>query len=130
MKFIMGNEMTIRNGLAKAIDSFLIRNSQSGVTQLEMSYLMSDLVVMSPNSDISDIIFYGERVRNAEEIADEALLREKIYEEGGRLAVEKHIEEEYRAALRNPGTPISERYCAVQILEGMAVKSFQIYVFC
>ena len=44
-----------------------------------------------PNAEISDLIFWPDRERTNDEIADEALFRVSLWREGGLPAVKKHL---------------------------------------
>lgn len=108
-----------REDLVEAIDDFFSQNEKGGLSEKQSDLLIAEIVKMTPNSDFADIVFYGERDRTAEEVADEALLREEIFQEGGRAAVNTHIEKQYRSAFDDPDTPLSSRFAIVQILEGI-----------
>jgi hypothetical protein len=75
----------------------------------------------APHGRISDLIFYGERDRTHEEIADEALLRERIWAEGGDVALGAHIEAQLLAALADPNVPENHpaKMAARTLLDGM-----------
>ena len=74
---------------------------------------------MVPNSQFTNILFYGEITRDADEMAEEALIREKIYADGGKSALDNYIRKNCRAVFENPETDYTNLSCAVQILEGI-----------
>ena len=75
----------------------------------------------APHADISDLVFYGERDRTHEEIADEALLRERIWTEEGEMAVRARIESQLLEALADPSVPDNHhsKISARTLLESM-----------
>lgn len=109
--------MTKREKVVKALGAFMEKISNGMTSQEELSPLMLKLERLSPNSQISGIIFYGERERTNEEITDEALLREEIYTQGGREAVNSHIEQLMRNALADPAVQNPYRISAMMILK-------------
>lgn len=54
---------------------------------------------LAPHASVSDLVFYGEKSRSNEEVADEAVRRELIFREQGEFALLIHIEAQVRAAL-------------------------------
>lgn len=102
-----------------AVRDFLNAIKAAEITEDEITELLARLNSFAPHSELSDIIFYGERDRTPAEIADEALLRERIWSEGGKGAVTLHVEQLMRAALANPNTDTSARYAAMSILESI-----------
>lgn len=103
----------------RAVSDFLEKIERGGNSQEEVSRMMRELETFVPNTGVSGIIFYGERSRTPKEMADEALLRERIWAEGGKEAVTDHVEALMRAALANPATDTTHRYSAMNILEGI-----------
>lgn len=103
----------------EAISDFLAKIERGGLSDQQVSAMMSDLKLFAPHSDLSDIIFYGERDRTAKEIAAEAMLREQLWAEGGKDAVISHIEGLMRTALANPAIDTAHKYSALNILEGI-----------
>ncbi|MBY0563047.1 MAG: hypothetical protein K2P58_02575 [Hyphomonadaceae bacterium] len=103
----------------EAISNFLTEIECGDLSEQQVSSMMSDLRLFAPHSDLSDIIFYGERNRTPEEIVNEALLRERIWEEGGREAVTAHVKALMLAALADPAIDTTHRYSAMNILEGI-----------
>ncbi len=57
---------------------------------------------LSPNSDFSDMMFYGELDRTNQELAAEAAWREDVFDQYGRLGVLEHIRLQMCEALANP----------------------------
>ena len=75
---------------------------------------------ITPNSEFTKIFFYGERERTVEEMADEAILREKLFAEGGREAVKQHVVSLMLPVLENPPKEISQIHSAYEILRHFA----------
>ena len=75
----------------------------------------------APHGFISDLVFYGERDRTHEEIADEALVRERIWAEKGEMAVRARIEAQLLEALADPSVPDHHytKISARTLLQGM-----------
>jgi hypothetical protein len=71
----------------------------------ETEAALSRLNEIAPHANISDLMFYCERDRTHEQIADEALLRERIWAEGGDFALQAHIERQMIEALANSSLP-------------------------
>ncbi len=71
----------------------------------ERDVAVEDLIDSAPHARLSDLIYYSERDRNYEEIAEEALLRERIWTERGEEALQAHIEAQLRAAIADPSLP-------------------------
>jgi radical SAM superfamily enzyme YgiQ (UPF0313 family) len=71
-------------------------------SESEINLMLADLKALAPHAHIHDLVFYGERERTNDEIADEALLRERIWSEGGDSAVWAHIEGLALATLSDP----------------------------
>jgi hypothetical protein len=103
----------------QAITTFLDMIERGGNSEQEVSDMMRHIETFAPNAELSRIIFYGERNRSPEEIADEAMLRERIWSEGGRSGVAAHVEKLMRAAIDAPTTEVSYRYSAMNILAGI-----------
>ena len=80
---------------------------------------MFELETFAPHSDLSNIIFYGDKERTPEEIVDEALLREALWKEGGRPAVRARIKQLMLEALENPNSTIAQQYSAQAILKSL-----------
>ncbi len=108
-----------RQAFVRAISDFLERIELVGLSDREISRMMTRLESFAPHSELSGIIFYGERARTPNEMAEEALLRERLWTAGGDAAVTDHIENRMRAALADPTTEISNRYSAMNILAGI-----------
>lgn len=60
---------------------------------------------LAPHAQISDLVFWGERDRTNEEIADEVILRERIWSEDGEIAMRNHMEARMREALADTTKP-------------------------
>lgn len=103
----------------QAISNFLEEIERGDNSQDEVSRMMHDLENFAPHSELSGIIFYGERDRNPQEIAGEALLRERIWAEGGDAAVTAHIKALMLLALADPTIDTAHRYSAMNILDGI-----------
>jgi len=108
-----------RNVLVHEIRGFLSKIEHESVSESALQRAMKNLENLLPHSDISDIVFYGERERTAEEMADEALLRERLWLDGGAEAVTAHIVEEMRAALADPTREVCHHASATTILAGI-----------
>jgi hypothetical protein len=110
----------VREYLIQAILKYDILIADKIAPESETDNIIQEISAKIPNANFSDIMFYGERERSVEEIVDEALLREKIFQEGGKEAVNAHIEKNYLEAMKNPESSVTDRYAALAILEGMA----------
>ncbi|MFT3727123.1 MAG: hypothetical protein QM759_04800 [Terricaulis sp.] len=108
---------------AQAISEFLLRIERGGNSQDAVGDMMRNLERFAPHSELSGIIFYGEKERTPQEMADEALRRERIWSEGGEVAVRAHIQALMRAALADPAVAGSYRYSAMQVLESIERES-------
>ena len=85
----------------------------------EAGKALHELEALSPNSDLSGIIFCGAKERSPEEIVDEALLREALWKEGGRPAVRARIKQLMLEELENPNSTIAQQYSAQAILKSL-----------
>ena len=73
---------------------------------------------MVPHAHFSDLMFYGERDRSFEELADEAVHRESLWQTGGELAVLVHKHAQMTQALADPATENPYReFAARELLE-------------
>jgi hypothetical protein len=68
-------------------------------------YYLRLLVKNLPNAGISDLIFWSDRERTPEGMADEALLRCTLYRKGGIEAVRAHLVELANEVCANPAAP-------------------------
>jgi hypothetical protein len=75
-----------------------------------------------PNCLFTDIYYYGEIERTTAELAQEALLRESIYAEGGEDALNEHIKASYYEALKRPDANLSELVSIHTILRGIECR--------
>lgn len=60
---------------------------------------------LAPHARISDMIFYPEKERTTEEIADEAMERERVWREGGDSELNRRIADQMETALKNTAVP-------------------------
>lgn len=76
---------------------------------------------VAPHGRIIDLIYYCERDRTHEEIADEVMLRERLWAEGGDLLLVEHIRRQMLEALSNPSVPETHytKISAKMLLEGL-----------
>jgi len=73
---------------------------------------------LSPNSDFTDMMFYGERERDFDELASEAARREEIFLAIGRAGVLEHIRQQMVAALSDRNLrPLGRRHAEMKIAE-------------
>jgi hypothetical protein len=73
---------------------------------------------LSPNSDFSGMMFYGEMERSDEELAIEAARRETVFREHGRHGVLEHIRQQMCAALADPNlTQLRRRHAEMKIVQ-------------
>ena len=85
---------------------------------------MRELDALAIHAHMSDLIFYGERERGHEEIADEALLRERIWANGGLIALRAHLEALAVATLSDPTIPeLDYRKKNARMLTGTILSS-------
>lgn len=77
-------------------------------SEADRDALLSVVVNAVPHSDISALLYQPERERTNEEVADEALLRERMWAEQGELAVRTRIEGQLLEALADPS--VSENH--------------------
>ena len=75
--------------------------------ELERDRLLLALVRAVPHASISNLIYYPERDRSQEQIVEEALLRERLWADGGDSAVRRRVEGQMHAALADPTLPES-----------------------
>jgi hypothetical protein len=89
------------------------------ISEQERDRLILALARVVPHACISDLIFYPERERSLEEIVDEALLRERLWAQGGDRGVRLWIAAQMRAALMDPTVPENHhtKFSARQLLE-------------
>ncbi|MEZ6000408.1 hypothetical protein [Hyphomonas sp.] len=62
-----------------------------------------------PYADITDVIYWPDRERTSEEVAEEILHRKSLFEAGGSGAVKAHIWSLAQAVLENADTPVWAR---------------------
>lgn len=74
--------MKDNEAFAARIAEFVRSIERGGNSRENISSMMSELEQFAPHSQLSGIIFYGERERTPKEIADEALLRERVWKKG------------------------------------------------
>jgi hypothetical protein len=74
-------------------------------TDADTSAALGAVEVLAPHARVSDLVFYGERIRTIEQIADEAMLREDIRKANGAAALEDHIVGQLFAVLADPEIP-------------------------
>lgn len=92
--------------------------------------LLSILVNAVPHSYVSALLYQPERERTNEEVADEALLRERMWLEHGEKAVLARIESQLLEALSDPSVPdnhhskISARRLLASIRDGAIRESW------
>lgn len=107
----------------QAIAQFLSVIESGGNSDEEAARMMDELDQYAPHSELSGIIFYGERFRTPRQMAEEAVLREELWNQGGAMAVAAHIEASMRAALADPEVRGSYRSSAARILEDIERKA-------
>lgn len=109
-----------KESLATKIQAYLdIVLGSEHFTEEESQSRNDEISAMVPNSQFSDIFYHGDRVRTAEEMAEEALLREQIYAGGGKVALNEHLKKNYAAIFNDPDTALHSLISATQILEGI-----------
>lgn len=73
---------------------------------------------LTPNSDFSDMMFYGELDRTKQELAAEAACREEVFDQYGQLGVLEHIRLQMCEALADPGLAgVHRRHAEMKIAE-------------
>ena len=65
-----------------------------------------------PTVDVSDIIFWPDRERTNEEMADEILYRQNLFDEGGTRAVKAYLTGLAQAVMADPNSPLWARMWA------------------
>jgi len=89
---------------------------ESGKPEAAVDAYLFTIEELSPNSDFSDMMFYGERDRDFHELATEAVAREIIFRQLGRPGVLEHIRQQMVAALADPGlAPLFRRHAEMKI---------------
>lgn len=89
-----------RDDLILAIQQLIAARSEA-----DSATASARVKALAPHARISDLIFYPERERTAEEIADEAVERERVWNEGGDPELNKRIADQMEAALKNVEVP-------------------------
>ena len=77
--------------------------TEPGTKQTFYLNLLSDKF---PTADVSDLIFWPDRERTEEEIADEVLYRQQLFDDGGAEAVRAHILSLAKAVMADPNSPL------------------------
>jgi hypothetical protein len=86
-------------------------------------YYLNLLAKNLSHSDIVNLIFWPDRKRSDEEIADEAILRDELWHEGGDVAVRGHLRTQAENVMADPGAPPWARTWAQTFLRGTAGDS-------
>ena len=77
--------------------------AEPGSKQTFYLNLLSD---QFPAADVSDIIFWPDRERTEEEMAEEILHRQKLFDEGGTAAVKSYLTSLAQAVMADPDSPL------------------------
>lgn len=90
-------------------------------SESQKNQAVRDLMAIAPAARLSDLLYHGERDRTDEEIAEEAILREGIWENEGEEALAGHIQRQMLEALANPQLPETHytKISASILLKGM-----------
>jgi len=117
-----------RDLLIQKVENYrtIIFNNES--SEAEIDRLTKDIDEMMPNTDFTDIFYYGERDRTPSEMADEMIVREELFAQGGKQAVDQHIIELMKEALEHPSDVFATVYSAYQILDSkdpVAAKEYE-----
>lgn len=83
----------------------------------EVDKMTAEIEVMSPNSQFTDLYYYGGKPLNAQEIVDEMCERERIFESHGKEAVERRIIDQMKQALMAATEVNGYTHSAYQILK-------------
>lgn len=117
-----------RDKVVSLIVNLINVSSTKGASEEDVSQAMSAVNDAVPHSEFSDIYAYGEKDRSIEEMADEALLRERLFAEGGTDAVDAHIVSLMKTALEGKPEVLAHLYSAYQILNSkdpQAAKEYE-----
>ncbi len=116
----MDKIMMTKNEIKSAVEKYLdMMSNSNNFSEDELNAEAWKLDGYAPNARISDMIYHYDRERTAEEMAEEALLREQVYVEGGKLALEEHLKKIYSVVFGRPDAPLHSLISATQILEGI-----------
>jgi hypothetical protein len=84
------------------------------------NYYLNLLMRSFPYASPSDLIYWPDRERSNEEIADEILLRKQLFENGSAQAVNLHILQLANAVIADPNSPLWAREWASSVLGNSA----------
>ncbi|KDA03380.1 hypothetical protein [Hyphomonas oceanitis] len=99
------------------LEEYLAQEAE--LSEEEADFALASLEHMAPNSDLSDIIYYGDKDRNASEIVDEALLRQALWNSGGRESVRERIKQLMKETLADQNATVAKIYSAQAILKSL-----------
>jgi hypothetical protein len=116
MEKIMKTEFELTAKIEKLMAIF---DGEKKISEGEYQRYLNSIKELVPNSLFIDIYFYPEIERTAEEMAQEALLRERIFVEGGKEALNEHIKKSYYKALERSDTKLSELVSIHDVLRGI-----------
>lgn len=106
--------MSIQEKLKAAIQRYDQAIEDGVMSERQVDDLFDEASMLVPNAMLSDIVFYSER--SLDEIVEEALYREGLWERGGNHAVLLHVQTQARAVINSPNTSITEKACAQRLL--------------
>lgn len=109
--------MTVRDELKSAIEKYELAVSDESLSESHVDALFDIADKLVPNAQLSDIVHYSER--SLDEIVEEALYREELWERGGDRAVLLHALAQAQAVMADPNASVTERACAERLLPGM-----------
>lgn len=111
--------MTIAEELKSAIQRY-DQAVADGKKEAEIDALFEDAENLVPNARLSDLYFYGERERSHDEVVEEALYREELWERGGDRAVLLHVQAQAQVALDDPNATVTTKIVSQQVLSSIA----------
>ena len=82
-----------------------LRRLRDVKSEVDRDAKIRELRELAPHAYLSDLVYYCERDRTDEEIADEALLRERIWVEREEDALRDHIEAQILSTLADKSIP-------------------------
>lgn len=88
--------------IASRLKSYFKSIEDRSVSERQAQREMASIEAVVPNSKFTDIVFYGERHRTFDEMAEEALERERVYARDGSEGLARRIREQLEQAIADP----------------------------
>ncbi|MGH6614429.1 hypothetical protein [Sphingomonas sp.] len=110
--------MTIAEDLKSAIQRY-DRAVKDGMKEAQIDTMFEAAENLVPNARLSELYFYGERERSHDEVVEEALYREELWERGGDRAVLLYVQAQAKVTMDDPTASITFKVIAEQVLSGI-----------